>query len=226
MAKTCRGCGESKGEARFHADRHTRDGRASRCTDCKRAYRNSRVEQRRAYNKAWAAANPERIREKSRRWRARHPEKVREQNQRYKRANPETVSFLKRDWERRNPEAARAIGARRRQNPQYRIEATIRARVHRTLTRGRKNAPTFIMLGYSVSDLREHLERRFLPGMTWQNYGQWHIDHVRPLSSFAYDSPNDPAFRNAWALTNLQPLWAADNIRKHARMPEPTERVA
>jgi hypothetical protein len=53
--------------------------------------------------------------------------------------------------------------------------------------------------------------------MSWDNIGDWHIDHIVPLASFTFSSADDPEFRAAWALTNLRPLWAADNMRKHAR---------
>lgn len=81
---------------------------------------------------------------------------------------------------------------------------------------------TFALLGYAVEQLVAHLESRFAPGMSWENYGRngWHIDHIRPLSSFTYSTPDCPDFKEAWALSNLQPLWAIDNLRKHAKMPE------
>src|SRR3546814_5744253 len=72
--------------------------------------------------------------------------------------------------------------------------------------------------GYTVADLMAHLERQFLPGMSWDNRGQLHIDHIRPLCSFEFTSPDDPQFREAWALTNLRPLWARDNLRKGGRL--------
>jgi hypothetical protein len=75
------------------------------------------------------------------------------------------------------------------------------------------------LVDYTLADLMAHLEARFAPGMTWANIGEWHIDHRRPRSSFAYSSPDDPEFKNCWALHNLQPLWAADNLAKGARMP-------
>lgn len=55
--------------------------------------------------------------------------------------------------------------------------------------------------------------------MTWDNYGHkgWHIDHRIPLATFQISSPNDPDFRVAWALTNLQPMWASDNFSKGAK---------
>lgn len=58
---------------------------------------------------------------------------------------------------------------------------------------------------------------QFLPGMSWDNMAEWHIDHILPLASFSYASASDPEFRAAWALTNLRPLWSAENMQKGAK---------
>jgi|SRR6478752_3415134 len=70
------------------------------------------------------------------------------------------------------------------------------------------------LLGYTTEELRDHLARQFLRGMTWENYGEWHVDHILPVSSFTFETADDPEFKACWALTNLRPMWAADNIRK------------
>lgn len=61
-----------------------------------------------------------------------------------------------------------------------------------------------------------HLESQFIDGMTWDNHGMngWHIDHIRPISSFNFDSTDHPDFKKCWALDNLQPLWVEDNLSK------------
>jgi hypothetical protein len=74
----------------------------------------------------------------------------------------------------------------------------------------RQSRPRFV--DYSWRDLREHLERLFLPGMTWANCGEWHIDHVMPKCNFDPSIPEE--ISACWALANLRPLWAADNIRR------------
>jgi hypothetical protein len=73
-----------------------------------------------------------------------------------------------------------------------------------------KNDHTINILGYSAQDLKDHLEKQFKEGMCWENYGEWHIDHIRPISSF--DKNDDPKIINA--LSNLQPLWALENYIK------------
>lgn len=84
-------------------------------------------------------------------------------------------------------------------------------------TKGGKGWQT--ILGYTVKDLMKHIESQFKDGMTWDNYGLygWHIDHIKPESHFKYDSVDNPDFLECWALNNLQPLWAVDNLTKGNR---------
>jgi hypothetical protein len=73
-----------------------------------------------------------------------------------------------------------------------------------------KELTTIELLGYSPSQLKETIESKFIDGMSWSNYGEWHIDHIRPISSF--DKCEKPEIINS--LNNLQPLWAFDNLSK------------
>lgn len=70
------------------------------------------------------------------------------------------------------------------------------------------------LVGYTRQQLMHHLELKFKDGMSWENYGKWHVDHIMPKSGFQFDSAEDPEFHKCWALSNLQPLWAKDNIAK------------
>lgn len=74
---------------------------------------------------------------------------------------------------------------------------------------------TSAMLGYTKEELSAHIESLFLDGMNWENWGTWHIDHIRPISSFLKSGVSDPKEINA--LRNLRPLWAAENLSKGAR---------
>lgn len=106
---------------------------------------------------------------------------------------------------------------KRATDPKWKVSAHMRVVMARALSGGKAGKSWREFVPYSLDELMAHLERQFLPGMTWANKGKWHIDHVRPLASFDFTSPADPDFQAAWALSNLRPLWGRDNIRKNAR---------
>ena len=75
-----------------------------------------------------------------------------------------------------------------------------------------KTSGSEIMQGYKRQDLEDYMIPKFIPGMSWQNHGEWHIDHIKPISAFLKEGITDPKIINA--LSNLQPLWAEDNLKK------------
>lgn len=84
-----------------------------------------------------------------------------------------------------------------------------------------KNGISWEMLvGYSAAQLKARLEETFAPGMFWSNYGEWHIDHIRPICLFTFNSTSDPQFKACWALWNLRALWATSNMALGARARE------
>ena len=101
-----------------------------------------------------------------------------------------------------------------RQRLRQNIATQIRIRLRKRLLP--KTKQTFEMLAFTLDELVMHIESLFLPGMTWDNYGQWHIDHVIPDSSFDYS--DEEQFAKCWTLENLQPLWARDNLVKCAKV--------
>lgn len=106
---------------------------------------------------------------------------------------------------------------RRQESPSAAINARMSAGIKNSLASDKNGRSWESLVGYTISDLMDHLEAQFVNGMTWDNRGEWHIDHIRPLCSFDFQTPDCPQFREAWALTNLQPLWAVDNLRKGGR---------
>lgn len=71
------------------------------------------------------------------------------------------------------------------------------------------------VIGYSRDCLVRHIEGRFAEGMSWDNYGEWHIDHIKPISAFVREGETRPSVVHA--LGNLQPLWASDNLSKSSK---------
>lgn len=96
--------------------------------------------------------------------------------------------------------------------PQNKIAQSLRIRVRRALKNINKIASTEILTGISFLGLKQYLESKFQPGMTWDNYGKWHIDHILPCSKF--DLTKEEEQLKCFHYTNLQPLWQFDNISK------------
>ena len=134
-------------------------------------------------------------------------------------------------WNKPGMSSAWAFRTRYRLDPEFAVRQRLRASARRlirrdkvgdlvraAICRGGTSPKAEAMLGYPLSELVAHLERQFTKGMTWDAFrnGGIHIDHIIPLSSF--DLTDEAEWRAAWALTNLRPLWAAENIRKSNRV--------
>ena len=109
------------------------------------------------------------------------------------------------------------------QTNRYKTDIKTHLRINfASLMRARLKSKTqigvFRHLGYTVKDLKQHLEKQFDSKMSWDNYGSyWHIDHIVPDSWFTYESEQDEQFKQAWALSNLQPLSKVENLKKGNR---------
>jgi hypothetical protein len=158
-------------------------------------YRNKNIDKLKEYYKEWAEDNRTNLREYHTEWRDNNREKVRE---------------WARNYERK----------RRAEDPKYRLAARTRTAVYTCLKEASvvKYRSTFDILGYTIEELMQHLEKQFTERMTWENYGEWHVDHIRPMASFNFTSPEDEEFKACWSLDNLQPLWGPDNLSKGSKM--------
>ena len=147
-------------------------------------------------NPNWKGGTCDNIKEYKKKYRQKHIEKIRE----YKR------EYMKK---------------RRQENSKHRLNHNISGAIYKALKRNKMGGHWEILVGYTLQDLMKHLENLFDKNMNWENYGSyWHIDHKCPQSWFKYETVEDKDFRNCWALENLQPLWAHDNLVKHAKYPD------
>lgn len=92
--------------------------------------------------------------------------------------------------------------------------------IGKSIRSNKTGMPWESIVGYTIFDLKSHLEKQFSQGMTWDNYGKfgWHIDHIMPVSSFNFKTIHDIEFKECWALSNLRPLWAIDNLKKNNKI--------
>ena len=101
---------------------------------------------------------------------------------------------------------------RRKSDPTFRALCNLRTRIRDALRRNVKSASTKELLGCSIEKFKSHLENQFQPGMTWENYGQWHVDHIKPCAKFDLTIPEQQ--RQCFHYSNCQPLWAKQNLQK------------
>lgn len=126
-----------------------------------------------------------------------------------------------RNWQKKNPDKVTRhyrnyVNRRFKTDKDFYMRKTLSSRVREALRRkcGIKSARTMDLIGCTVDELRRYLEAKFKPGMNWDNWARdgWHIDHVRPCSSFDLTIPEEQA--KCFHYTNLQPLWARENMQK------------
>lgn len=131
--------------------------------------------------------------------------------------NLRTRKWQQENWDRAK-QTQQAWGAEQQsKNVNYRLKRALRSRLNSALRGKIKVGSAVSDVGCSIEQLKQWLENKFQPGMTWNNYGHkgWHVDHIKPLAAF--DLTNEAELKQACHYTNLQPLWASDNLRKGAR---------
>lgn len=213
--KRCPNCDQTKPATRehFYADKAKPSGLRCYCKKCVIVLAG-----------VWTAANKEASLAAKRRSNSKHREAINAKRQeKYGRDNRAKINAYKRDYYRRSKEANTEAHQRRfasdkayRQQPHIRLTRTMMQGVRSSL-RGKKNDRWQRLVGYTVSDLREHIEKQFTGKMSWDNFGKWHIDHIVPISSFAFTDSAHPDFLACWALSNLRPLWRRANQRKNGK---------
>lgn len=159
--------------------------------------------------KRYYEKNKEALLEYHKNWSTDNRDNLRKYHETWREENKEHVNEYKRDYERN----------RRANDPKYRLTARTRTAVYTCLKEANvaKYKSTFELLGYSIDELMAHLEKQFTDGMSWKNYGEWHVDHKKPMTLFEFTSTDDEGFKQCWSLDNLQPLWGKDNLSKGSR---------
>jgi hypothetical protein len=165
---------------------------------------------RKVANKRWQEKNKERLSEYHKQWSKKNREHLRNYHQQWRDDNREYVNEYKRKYEKHKKDT----------DPSYKLACYTRTAIYTCLKERNINKyeNTFNLLPYTLEELMEHLESQFVDNMSWDNYGDWHVDHIKPMTSFIMESPEDKEFQDCWALKNLQPLWAEDNLSKGSRV--------
>lgn len=174
--------------------------------ELKKAWRAANRGKELLYAKSWRQNNPDKVAQHERTKYLRHKESILAKNRVYRQKNKDVISAQKREY----------IARRRRGFSQYAIQMRVRARFANAMNRKgwSKDAPMQAIVGCSWEELKSHLESRFLPGMTWENRSEWHIDHIIPCST----ASTEEEMKKLFHFSNLQPLWKEDNLKKGAKL--------
>jgi hypothetical protein len=144
-------------------------------------------------------------------------EAAREATRKWYYANRERRQVSRRAYAQNNREKLLAYEKRRRkEDPLFALAGSMRSRLYAVFQQRKTVRPNGLgkVLGATLETTKAHIEAQFHPGMSWGNYGQWHVDHIIPLAS-AKTAEELVALCHH---TNLQPLWAEDNLRKGAKI--------
>ncbi len=211
----CRKCGSIKDNISRHPCNKCENERAKnyikRMKAADAAWRpNYSKEQKNKQRKKYYKENPDKIKQYYQRTKGEQKKKA---ATRYKN-NPAAVLARNKKWRIANKDKFKALRKKatdkfRKNNPHIVAWRNI---LHRVLKQMgiNKEKRTIEMCGYSSLQLKAHIESLFAKGMTWENYGKWHIDHIKAVTRF----PKDTHVSIVNALSNLQPLWKIDNLRK------------
>ena len=174
------------------------------------------------YNKKRYLKNKKEIIKKSRKWEKENPEKRKIIYTRWYKNNSEQHRLSVNRWRKKNMKRfikknIEYSVKRYKTDPSFRLKVCLRSRVICVLKGKTKSASTMKLLGVkNIEFVWNHLEKSFKPGMTRKNHGKWHIDHIKPCSSFDLTKPSEQ--RECFHYTNLQPLWASENLSKGNRI--------
>jgi len=161
-------------------------------------YRKTHCSEIASYMKKRYKNNRKKIMESAKRWAKKNPKKIAASRKKYRINNHEAIATYHRELYQTDIN--------------HRLASLQRSRLNKALKGSHKSGSAVRDLGCTVQEFVVHLEKQFQPGMIWKNQGKWHIDHIIPLSSF--DLTDREQLLEACHYTNLQPLWAIDNIKK------------
>lgn len=169
-------------------------------------------QKKKEHDQLYYQKNKDKFREYGRIWRKKNPERASAICRKYRDTHKKERYISCKNWRTNNLENIRK---EYRRNPKIRIDGSMRSLMWLALKGKKAGLKWESLVGYTINDLMLHLEKQFDDKMNWDNYGPyWWVDHIKPRDLFHYTCPEDPEFKECWALSNLQPLEKIENIKK------------
>ena len=212
--KKCSKCEIEKNENDFYKGRN-------HCKECRKEYRKKHNEKnpdiKKKYGKKRWIENKEAEQQRNKEYRLKNVDKLRKKdrdnyNKNIVKQRDRAKKYYLNNKVKVKETQLKSFKKRYQEKPILKLTHNVRTRLNGYLKINNitKKNKTFDIVGCSPNQLKEHLEKQFNDGMFWDNYGKWHIDHIIPLSS----ANNEDEVYKLCHHTNLQPLWAEDNLKK------------
>lgn len=218
-SKICSTCNLEKGCQNFYKTPVSKDGFQSSCKDCIKIRENTpeTKEKRKNYNQAYKTKIDHKKQYAIRK--AKNPEKLKQYRIEYQNKNREKINAYKRSekyklWRKNYRKLRMSTDSIFKLNSNM-SRGIFKSLKYATVKKSRRHWENLV--NFDRHKLKAHLESMFKTGMTWENYGKWHIDHIRPVKSFNITGPDCEDFKKCWSMENLQPLWAHENLTKHGK---------
>jgi len=207
--KQCTKCSFNKDISEFPKNKRIKCGFNSICKSCinfiNKQYRDNNKESFNNSRKKYYIKNIDKMRMDKREYYKNHKSEKSEYDIKYRLLNKDKIRQYKKDWE-----------LLQINNPIFKIKRNLRRRINHALHGNNKSKRTFELLGCSPEEFKSYLESLFLEGMSWNNYGEWHIDHIIPCFSFNLIIPEEQ--EKCFHYLNQQPLWKLDNLKKSKKL--------
>jgi len=209
--KICTKCKINKELNEYYKQEFGKYGVRSKCKEC--VFKHNKENCRAIYFKEYKVKNHKKISDYGKKY----YQKNKEKNSIYYQKNKDRLKENARQYRIKNKDKRTKYNREKLNNDiNYKLVKNLRTRLNCAMKNNQKTGSAIKDLGCSIDELKKQFENQFQKGMTWDNYGEWHIDHIKPLSSF--NLSNNIEFKKACHHTNLQPLWATDNLIKGAKI--------
>ena len=174
-------------------------------------------EYQKKWDKKYRDNNKEKLRISKNIYVKNNKDKKKKWDKKYRDNNKEKISLQRKIYRQKNKQIlANYVKSRYQKESNFKLKMVLRHRIYMALKGKVKSKTTKDLLGCTIEELWIHLKKSFKPGMTKENYGKWHVDHIRPCSSFDLTKPEEQA--KCFHYTNLQTLWAHENLSKGAKI--------
>jgi len=223
--KFCNQCKEEKPFTCFHKKKrpNNENGLAHACKICLNKYYKehhlNNKEKRKEKSKTWYLNNKDKLIEMNKTYHSSNREKRLQQQKEYYSVNREKIIERNKIYATNNRDKINKRTIENyRKDPLLKLKKSLRGRLYQALAHGLKSESSIELVGCSIEKLKLHLEFQFKEGMSWENWSfkGWHVDHIRPISSFDFSDPAQ--VKECFHYSNLQPLWAKDNLSKGDRL--------